>query len=64
MKKSVSVYGPLMKLFRLAAKVLPHSLLLALMAVLSPEQTVPVCREEDKADTKNEYAGEHTHEKN
>lgn len=38
MGKSVSVYGPLMKLFFAAAKLLPHSLLLAAMSALTPEQ--------------------------
>lgn len=57
MKKPVSVYGPLMKLFRLAAKALPHSLLLFLMSVLSPEQTVPG-EEDTYAHANNEYTGE------
>lgn len=38
MGKTVSVYGPLMKTFRLLCKVLPHRLLLKLMACLSAEQ--------------------------
>lgn len=57
MKKSVSVYGPLMKLFRLAAKVMPHSFLLFLMSILSPEQTVQGDGATD-THTTNEYAGE------
>ena len=63
MKKSVSVYGPLMKLFRLASKALPHSFLLSLMSVLSPEQAV-----QESGNTQvhpiNKYAGEQTHETN
>ena len=63
MKKSVSVYGPLMKLFRLAAKTLPHSLLRFLMAAVSPEQTVQA-EEGTCTHTQNEYAGEQTYETN
>lgn len=40
MGKTVSVYGPLMKAFRLLCKVVPHSLILRMMAALSPEQVV------------------------
>lgn len=38
MGKTVSVYGPLMKVFRILGKIVPHSLILKLMAALSPEQ--------------------------
>lgn len=38
MGKTVSVYGPLMKVFRILCKIVPHSLILKLMAALSPEQ--------------------------
>lgn len=38
MGKTVSVYGPLMKAFRILCKLVPHSLILKLMAALSPEQ--------------------------
>lgn len=38
MGKSVSVYGPLMKVFRVMCKLLPHALILKTMAALSPEQ--------------------------
>ena len=57
MKKPVSVYGPLMKLFRLASKALPHSLLLFLMSVLSPAQAVQGGGEAH-THGKNEYTGE------
>ena len=63
MKKSVSVYGPLMKLFRLASKALPHSFLLSLMSVLSPEQTVQESGN-TQAHPINKYAGEQTYETN
>ena len=38
MGKPVSVYGPLMKLFRGMAATVPHSLIFRVMSVLSPEQ--------------------------
>lgn len=38
MGKTVSVYGPLMKVFRILCKIVPHSLILKLMAALSPGQ--------------------------
>lgn len=38
MGKTISVYGPLMKVFRILCKIVPHSLILKLMAALSPEQ--------------------------
>ena len=47
MGKRVSVYGPLMKLFFAAAKILPHSLLLAALSALSPQKvTAPETAEE------------------
>lgn len=49
MGKTVSVYGPLMKTFRFLCKVLPHSLLLKLMAAWSPEQ-VQKGRTESRSD--------------
>lgn len=41
MGKPVSVYGPVMKLFRLSAKAVPHGWILRLMARLSPKQVEP-----------------------
>lgn len=39
--KPVSVYGPVMKLFRVLAASVPHSWIFRMMAVLSPEQVKP-----------------------
>lgn len=41
MGKPVSVYGPVMKAFRLLSKIVPHGIILKAMSVLSPQTEPP-----------------------
>jgi len=41
MGKPVSVYGPVMKTFRLLSKIVPHGIILKAMSVLSPQTEPP-----------------------